>query len=104
MSDVVIEKFNETFIKIHCDNSIAYELSQYFTFEVPGAKFIPSVRNKMWDGKIRLFNQSTHHIYYGLREYIEEFCKERRYSVEYNSEFSPERFSLDQTIGLNPHG
>ena len=25
------------------------ELSTYFTFEVPNAKFMPTVRNRMWD-------------------------------------------------------
>ena len=50
-----IEKKNEVYIRIETEPHIARELSEYFTFEVPGARFMPSYRNKVWDGKIRLF-------------------------------------------------
>ena len=59
MSILKLEKINDVYIKVNCDSDIAYELSEYFTFTVPGAKFIPSVRNKFWDGKIRLFNLAS---------------------------------------------
>lgn len=85
---IQIEKFNETYVKVHCEDSIAQELSNYFTFEVPGARFIPSVRNKKWDGKIRLFNSGTHHIYAGLIEYIEDFAKQNSYPCERISDFT----------------
>ena len=85
---IQIEKFNETYNKIHCNDDIARELSDYFTFEVPGAKFIPSVKNKKWDGKIRLFNAGTHNIYAGLIEYIQDFAKQNEYPVELLSDFS----------------
>jgi hypothetical protein len=85
---IQIEKFNETYNKIHCSDDIARELSDYFTFEVPGARFIPSVRKKKWDGKIRLFNSGTHHIYAGLIEYVEDFAKQNSYSCERLTDFS----------------
>ena len=50
------QKFNEVYLRIKCEPSVARELSEFFTFEVPNAKFMPSVRNRLWDGKIRLFN------------------------------------------------
>ena len=57
MSDIVwIKKINDVHLYVYCEPSVAKELSTYFTFEVPGAKFMPTVRNRMWDGKIRLFN------------------------------------------------
>jgi len=85
---IQIEKFNETYNKIHCSDDIARELSDYFTFEVPGARFIPSVRKKKWDGKIRLFNSGTHHIYAGLIEYVEDFAKQNTYQCERLTDFS----------------
>ena len=70
-----ISKLNEVYLKVTCDNpGICYELVQYFTFEVPGHKFMPAYRNKMWDGKIRLFSDKTGKIYIGLLDYIKEFC------------------------------
>lgn len=84
MSDVIIGKANEAFAKISCERYIAKELSEYFTFFVPGHTFSPAFKNKIWDGKIRLFNLSTFQIYMGLVSYIEEFCNDRGYTFEYH--------------------
>jgi superfamily II DNA or RNA helicase len=79
MDVVELYPVNEVSVKVKCNSGIARELSDYFTFEVPGAKFMPSYRNKMWDGKIRLFNALSKNIYKGLYRHIEYFCKERNY-------------------------
>jgi len=92
---IEIERYNETYIKVHCDDGIAQELSNYFTFEVPGARFIPSVRKKRWDGKIRLFNTGTHHIYAGLIDYVKDFAKQNEYEVKLLSDFTDETDSVD---------
>jgi superfamily II DNA or RNA helicase len=81
MEEIHIHKKNEVYLKVDCDRGIAMELSSYFEFEVPGASFMPSVRNKMWDGKIRLFNVNTMQIYVGLIERIKKFAKGRDYNV-----------------------
>lgn len=94
MADIGIEYLDDVYVKVRTDSGIAQELSDYFTFNVPGAKFMPSYRNKMWDGKIRLFNTVTCTLYAGLRYYIEVFAKERDYEIEYLSDFSTEEFSL----------
>lgn len=96
MADLAIEKYNSVYNKIHCDASIGYDLGQYFTFQVPGAKFIPAVRAKKWDGKIRLFNTGTHLIYAGLNHYIEEFARDRNLEVNYLTDFSAEEFSIEE--------
>jgi superfamily II DNA or RNA helicase len=87
---IQIEKFNETYNKVHCSDDIAKELSDYFTFEVPGARFIPSVKARKWDGKIRLFNSGTHHIYAGLIEYVEDFANQNNYPCERLTDFTDE--------------
>ena len=56
------------------------ELSSFFTFEVPGFKFMPMYRNRMWDGKIRLFSPATGEIYVGLLPYIKKFCDSNKIS------------------------
>lgn len=94
METIKIKKINEVYNKIDCEPSIAYELNDYFTFDVPGAKFMPAYRNKLWDGKIRLFNVLTTTLYAGLNRYVEEFCKTRKYEIEYDSDFSSEEFSV----------
>jgi superfamily II DNA or RNA helicase len=72
------------------------EMSEYFTFMVPGAKFMPAYRSKFWDGKIRLLNVMTGLLYAGLTKYVEEFCKSRDYEIEYLTDFSSENFSIKE--------
>ena len=79
MDRVDILPKDEVNVKIECDRGLAQELSDYFTFEVPGAKFMPSYKNRMWDGKIRLFNTATYTIYKGLIARIKKFCQDRDY-------------------------
>ena len=81
MDIIDIHKRDEVYLKLECDRGVAMELSEFFTFEVPGAKFMPAVRNKIWDGKIRLFNVNSMQIYVGLLEHIKRFAKDRDYQV-----------------------
>ncbi len=80
---IIVTKRNETVVKVKCERGIAQELSEYFTFFVPGHQFTPAFRNRIWDGKIRLFDLRTFELYHGLVSYIETFCREREYSIEY---------------------
>ena len=81
-SDLVVTKKNEVYAKVQCERHLAMELSEYFTFYVPGYQFVPAFRNRIWDGKIRLFNLNTSQIYLGLLEYLKTFCDERGYKYE----------------------
>ena len=45
MADLVIRKKNEVFLRVECDPHIKHELQDQFTFDVPGAKFMPQYRN-----------------------------------------------------------
>ena len=78
---LIIDKKNEVYLKIEADADIRRELSEYFTFEVPGFKFMPQFRNRVWDGKIRLFSYATGQIYTGLYPYILNWCKENNIQV-----------------------
>ena len=42
-SRLSIEKVDEVYIKVRCEPHIAAELSVVFYFEVPGARFSPSI-------------------------------------------------------------
>lgn len=92
MSDLIINKKDEVYAKLQCERHIARELSEYFTFFVPGYQFIPAFRNRIWDGKIRLYNLQTNQIYLGLIDYVKQFCEERSYTYEY--EETQDEFSV----------
>jgi superfamily II DNA or RNA helicase len=83
VSDVKLEKIDEAYLRVESDDrGILMEISEFFTFFVPGYKFMPAFKNKMWDGKLRLFDLRTNKIYSGLQKYIEQFCEERKYTIE----------------------
>ena len=84
-TDVVIEKKNEVFLKVNAEPHVFMELSDHFTFDVEGAKFMPQYRNKYWDGKIRLFSTSNGQIYVGLLDKIIAFCKRHDYSFGFEN-------------------
>ena len=89
---------NELHIKVECEPAYAQELSDYFTFDVPGAKFMPAVRKRHWDGKIRLFNSVTRTIYAGLTNYIVDFCNARGYPVEVDKKLTTRAIFEDSEV------
>ena len=79
---LIVSKENEVYMKIDAEPVIRQELSDYFTFTVPGAKFMPAYRNRMWDGKMRLYNARTKELYLGLLPYVQVFAEEREYDID----------------------
>ena len=91
---VIVRKIDEAFLHIECEQSTERELSEHFCFYVPGYKFMPAYRNRMWDGKIRLFDMRKKTLYSGLYWYLKEFCEEREYNLESEISLIPDN---------NPH-
>ena len=85
MSNLRIKKKNEVYITIHSEEEHVHrELSDYFTFEVPEAKFLKkNPRYKYWDGTIRLYSPGTGELYHGLMTHVQEWADEKQYTVEY---------------------
>ena len=92
---IILQKKNHSTLLVGCDYGIAAELSDFFSFFVPGYKYMPAYRNKVWDGKVRLFNSQTHEIPAGLVPYINDFAKKRNYQVDSEDSFYgyPESFN-----------
>ena len=82
MNDIVATQIDAVYQKIECDRGVAQELSDFFTFKIPGYQFMPSYRNKMWDGNIRMFNTHTKQLYVGLTDYLTKFAQDRGYPVD----------------------
>ena len=85
MADIVLSKKDEVYLRVKCEPSIGQELNDHFSFDVPGAKFHPLYRSRMWDGKVRLYSMFTQELYVGLKSYLEHFCKERDYIIDYSN-------------------
>jgi superfamily II DNA or RNA helicase len=80
---IKIEEFNETYVRV-ISNEWGEEqhISESFTFFVPGYRYIPSFRNGMWDGKIRLYDLRKKTIYKGLLSDLIKFLKTNDYEFQ----------------------
>ena len=108
MADIRILPKNQVHCRVDADVGIMQELSDYFTFEQPGARFMPQYRAKMWDGKVRLYSMFTQELYAGLIPYVGAFAALNNYTVENTIEAAPEPY-LDvkqwlEDLKLTGHG
>ena len=86
MTDIVIKKKNEVYVTVKGAPHVHHELSDYFSFEVPEAKFLKrNPRYKYWDGMIRLYSPGTGELYGGLLDHLQEWAHERAYTVGFET-------------------
>ncbi len=78
---ITVKKLDESFLRLECDTDIAYELSEAFTFEVPGAKYTPLYKAGVWDGRLKIFNLGKRTLPFGLLTELKKFGQERNYEI-----------------------
>ena len=82
MNTITVKKINETALKLWSDDhGILMEISEHFTFFVDGYKYMPLFRNRMWDGKFRIFNIKNGILPYGLLLELLKFAASHKYKV-----------------------
>lgn len=79
---LIIQKKDHSSLLIGCDSGIGMELSEHFKFMVPGYKFMPAFKNKIWDGSVRLYNRNSGELPAGLYPHLQAFAEERNYGIE----------------------
>jgi superfamily II DNA or RNA helicase len=106
-SDIIITKVNEAWIRIEGNEGMVREIADYLTFEVPGAKFSPKYKSRVWDGKIRLLNSRNNQTYAGLTKDIQRLCQDLDFNYSIARDLNEtEEFSLAEakefshTLGL----
>jgi superfamily II DNA or RNA helicase len=93
---IYLSKKSESLLNVTSEDSgVLRELSEYFTFYADGYKFMPAYRNKLWDGKIRLYNLMNKTIPYGLKDEILRFGQDRGYNVSLGSDID-NRYAYDE--------
>ena len=90
-------KKNDVYLNVDAEPSTARALSDFFTFEVPGARFMPAYRNRIWDGKIRLYSPATGELYMGLLPYLEKWLDDYDEPYEISEELKDEK-TIDRPI------
>lgn len=91
---MIVVNVDEAYVKVICDDGIAYELREAFKFKAPGYQFTPQYKARLWSGDIILFDVRSRQIYRGLVPYLFRFAEERNYTIEYDNEDYDEEFSL----------
>ena len=66
---------------IECSPQVAQEIYDAFSFFVPGYKYMPAFRRKVWDGQIHMLNKMNGEINAGLFKQIKTFAAERGYGI-----------------------
>ena len=87
---LTIQLQNHSMMAIACEAGVRQEISDYFSFTPPGAKFMPQYRRRHWDGKIRLFNALTCEMNTGLYAKLCKFAADRHYHVK----MSPSKYGI----------
>ena len=106
---IKIEKLDEVYVRVFSDGSIEQELADFFTYEYPGARFTPQYRARLWDGKVRLYDQIRKTLYLGLVTYVEEFAARNGYAIEYVNQVRHTNNITSESVevyakSLDPHG
>lgn len=109
---VKIYKLNEVYAKIDAERSVLREIYEEFSFQVPNARFNPKVKNKIWDGYIRLLNLRDATFPIGLVPDLHKFLVKNDYEVivdsalmvgDYFTPIDMERLLEALEVTLKPH-
>ena len=73
---------DHSMVYVDAERGTMRDIHEHFSFLVPGYKFMPAYKNKMWDGKIRLLNLINGEITAGLFQQIQKYAVDNGYEVE----------------------
>lgn len=93
---IKVTKKDEVHIVVDADPGITQEICDYFTFEIPGARFMPLYKKRVWDGKARLYNIYKKELYVGLLPYLKIFAETLGYDIEVDVPNIGEEIDIDR--------
>ena len=101
MTLIKIEKVDEVYLRILTERSVDQELSEFFKFPIPNAKFMPMVKAGMSDGMLRLYNMNTKKLYSGLIKYVITFAERNDYTLEIDDAITYDnKISVEDVVGF----
>ena len=77
-----IRMVNHSYFAVEAHPAQEQELREYFSFFVPGYKFMPAFKSRHWDGKVKLYNMVSKQMNVGLYTHLRRFCADRFYQLE----------------------
>lgn len=82
METIWINRQDDVSVRIECNQGLAMDLSEAFSFFVPGYKYMPRYKARVWDGKIRLFNPYSNRFPVGLLPRLFAWAETNRVKIE----------------------
>lgn len=82
MTDIILAPYNHSHCYVWADTGPERDLSDEFSYVVPGSEFMKRGFRKNWDGKVRLLNKTTKLIYAGLAPRIVTWAEKNSYTIE----------------------
>lgn len=86
---IKVRILNHSYMAIESNPAQEMELREFFAFFVPGYKYMPAYKRKVWDGRVKLYNTVTKQLHVGLYHHLRKFCGDRFYPLQIieNSEY-----------------
>ncbi len=80
-----VEKINSVYLKLTGDEKILNSIKNKFNFFIPNYKFHPKVQQKIWDGKISLFDLRYKLIPMGLLFDVMTYCDAQKHQIHFTN-------------------
>lgn len=82
MTDIIIEKNNESYVQLHCNEEINHEINNLFSAFAVGYRWNPRYVNHLWDGRVRVYSPITQLLPIGLVSNLMKWCDTKRYTYK----------------------
>jgi len=73
---------SHSYLAIDANAAQDQELREFFAFFAPGYQYMPAYKRKVWDGRVKLYNQVTKQMNVGLYHHLRKFCADRFYPLQ----------------------
>lgn len=99
MSDIIITKLDETWMKVVCSEVYQeLDIQDRFSFQVDN-QYDPRIKNGHWDGIKKLYNRRTKRMHIGLLYHLLKFLKKQKFSYHVDPDLlPPEEILEDEDI------
>ena len=80
--EISIEKINDSFVQLACDEIINHEIYNLFSAYAPGYRFNPRYKHHLWDGKVRCYSAITQLLPIGLLPNLLTWCAKNNHTYK----------------------
>ena len=87
---IYASKVNEVFLHLQCDDVVAHEIKDYFSYLVPNHQHMKKFKMGVWDGRASLFRYGVNTLFYGGLTHLKKFCETNQYHLEMDKDVDPQ--------------